>query len=284
MQSAEVADTRKKLGSVQQQLRDRDELFEALRNLPEEEAADIFQRLRSGSDLSGFLSATGGRMHTRQQPSTMKAARAVSPPVSSDVEFELMVLHQPAYPKLEPLDLSFLGSFFKSPGTKAAGQGNSARSSDGVSTLQIDRGMVSPVTSLSPASQASFGVKEEPPMLSTLIGSLRQRQLTRTGQAAKTRLSSSLCDERLRHLQLEYWSRVPMSNEYAAIVISSWLETDHAFLGLFDADLFLEDLINRRLRFCSSFLVSSLLCLACVSQYWAGPRGEIVPCRILVLC
>ncbi|KXL45058.1 MAG: hypothetical protein FE78DRAFT_148967, partial [Acidomyces sp. 'richmondensis'] len=61
---------------------------------------------------------------------------------------------------------------------------------------------------------------------------------------------------------IKYWTVVPISNEFAASIISQYLEVDHPTLGFFDADLFIHDLVYRRLEFCSPLLVSSLL-------YWA---------------
>jgi len=58
---------------------------------------------------------------------------------------------------------------------------------------------------------------------------------------------------------------VPISNEYAAFLISQYLDVDHPTLGFFDADLFVQDLVHRRLEFCSPLLVSSLLHWAVVS-------------------
>lgn len=77
--------------------------------------------------------------------------------------------------------------------------------------------------------------------------------------------SVPICDERLAQLDIRYWTRVPISNQDAAKVISLYLQNDQPILGLFDADLFLSDLIAKKFEFCSPFLVSSLLAWACVS-------------------
>ena len=76
--------------------------------------------------------------------------------------------------------------------------------------------------------------------------------------------SLTLCDERLLRLEISNWTDVMVTNEQAARAISVYLETDHPILGLFDADLFLEDLVNTRPNFCSRLLVSSLLSFAFV--------------------
>ena len=82
----------------------------------------------------------------------------------------------------------------------------------------------------------------------------------------------SYIDERLHRLQVDYWTSVPISDGFAATAISTYLEVDHPFHALFDANLFLDDLINRNITFCSPFLVTSLLSHACVSgnSYFAS--------------
>lgn len=78
---------------------------------------------------------------------------------------------------------------------------------------------------------------------------------------------SKYCDSRLENLQISYWTKISVSNEVAATLISFYIENDHKISGFFDADLFLDDLVACRQRFCSPFLVSSVLCVACVSLF-----------------
>lgn len=77
---------------------------------------------------------------------------------------------------------------------------------------------------------------------------------------------SLFCDDRLARLDIRRWTNVHIRNDYAAMVISLYLETDHSILGFFDADLFVDDLVNLGTRFCSPLLVNSLLFWACVSS------------------
>lgn len=74
------------------------------------------------------------------------------------------------------------------------------------------------------------------------------------------------CDARLRDVCFQYWTRVPVSDEYAASLLSVYLENEHAIVGTFDVQTFLDGLVEGRGDFCSSFLVSSILCLASVSN------------------
>ncbi|KAI1483801.1 hypothetical protein F4774DRAFT_366536 [Daldinia eschscholtzii] len=73
----------------------------------------------------------------------------------------------------------------------------------------------------------------------------------------------SYCDERLRNLQVGFWTDIAVSNDFAARVIDIYITTDHPLLGLFSADLFITDLINCRDKFCSRFLFHSLMYLGC---------------------
>lgn len=83
-----------------------------------------------------------------------------------------------------------------------------------------------------------------------------------------TSLSSSgphaYCDPRLEHLTVKSWTQISIDDRLAAQAITHFLELDHHVLGFFDADLFLRDLVQQDLTFCSSFLFSSVMAIACV--------------------
>lgn len=80
-------------------------------------------------------------------------------------------------------------------------------------------------------------------------------------------IPSAYCDPRLEHLTVRYWTRIPIDDGLAARALSQFLESDHAVLGLFDADLFLGDLVAQCLNFCSTFLFHSVMSLACVCPH-----------------
>ena len=79
-------------------------------------------------------------------------------------------------------------------------------------------------------------------------------------------LPPTYCDARLAMLDMSMWTTVPIPNDLAAAAISLYLQTDHPLLGFFDADVFLEDLLKGRPRYCSTLLVSSLLFWVLVSH------------------
>lgn len=70
---------------------------------------------------------------------------------------------------------------------------------------------------------------------------------------------SSWSDDRLSSLRVADWTPVPVSDELAACLISTYLRVEHPMYGFFDAALFLRDLCSKQTRFCSPLLVNALL-------------------------
>ncbi|KAK1760210.1 hypothetical protein QBC47DRAFT_366663 [Echria macrotheca] len=85
----------------------------------------------------------------------------------------------------------------------------------------------------------------------------------------------SFADERLEKVDIAYWTNVPVTNEYAAAAIASYLSNDYPLLQFFDADLFLDCLVAKRPEFCSSFLVNALLSYAC-QGYMATEQVSLI--------
>lgn len=74
-----------------------------------------------------------------------------------------------------------------------------------------------------------------------------------------------------------------MTTEFAALAISFYLTTDHPILGLFDADLFLGDLVARKLDFCTPLLLNALLAFACVRIQSPVYNLEITSSHLILL-
>lgn len=87
-----------------------------------------------------------------------------------------------------------------------------------------------------------------------------RRRLLLPSDENSSHSTSTFCDERLQYLDIRYWTTVPIPNMYAASVISLYMTTDHPTVALFDAELFIRDLVGRGHRFCSSLLVNAVLC------------------------
>ncbi|KAI0432189.1 hypothetical protein F5Y09DRAFT_354010 [Xylaria sp. FL1042] len=75
--------------------------------------------------------------------------------------------------------------------------------------------------------------------------------------------SGKYCDERLQYLQVGFWTDIKVSNDFTARVISMYIKTDHPLLGLFDTRLFINDLVNQRINYCSKFLFHAVMYLGC---------------------
>ncbi|KAK8048478.1 hypothetical protein PG994_010208 [Apiospora phragmitis] len=226
------------------------ELIERLSSAPEPDALDLLRRLRESTDLSAVLSSASGGNQDKSRSSSLAASRSLPPPAFIKLESELSSLHPIAYPRLSPIDIRTIcresRSKFESRTGLMTAKGDMA-SADNASCLSS--------LTASEASNAAFIGPPSPvcgspglPFLSPAMDHVR---------------NPSLCDSRLHQLRMNYWTRVPISDELAARVISSYLVRGHPMLRLFDADLFVTDLVERRLRFCTPFLLSALMFFAC---------------------
>ena len=84
------------------------------------------------------------------------------------------------------------------------------------------------------------------------------------GQSGSAVRHSHLCDQRLEYIKIPNWTQVFILNDLGARLILFYLTVDHLILGLFDADLFLGDLVAYRTEFCCPLLLSAVLCFVCV--------------------
>lgn len=111
----------------------------------------------------------------------------------------------------------------------------------------------------------------------TKPGSQQQRPSS-PDPSASSDSHSHLCDQRLKHISILSWTRIPISNDLAARLISFYLTVDHPILGLFDADLFLGDLVAHKTEFCCPLLLSAVLCFACVCRQDTLLPSPPTPC------
>ncbi|EXA28888.1 hypothetical protein FOVG_19546 [Fusarium oxysporum f. sp. pisi HDV247] len=231
---------------LQQELKTLTALVDRLRNSSEEDAFSLIRQLKTTPDVSEIL-ASVREPPPIKQPSSHQCALAILPPTQSFVEYELTILHDFSYPALEPIELPEidLDRLEKSNWPK--------------STTSIDDKVLADLDSM-PGSLKSVVPSQLNAIPQTAFPGSPKSPSVVIGPSPPLRW----CDSRLNRLNINYWTRVPISNELAAGAISTYLETDHALLGFFDADLFLSDLVEQRLNYCSPFLVSSLLCMACL--------------------
>ncbi|KAF4122284.1 hypothetical protein GMORB2_7276 [Geosmithia morbida] len=77
-------------------------------------------------------------------------------------------------------------------------------------------------------------------------------------------VGSDLVDPRLALVDFQTWTAIPIDSSDAAMAISRYLDLDHDILGLFDPELFLQDLVWHGTEFCSPLLVNALLGWTCL--------------------
>ncbi|KAK1676185.1 hypothetical protein BDP55DRAFT_550892 [Colletotrichum godetiae] len=205
------------------------EILESLRTLPPEQALELFRKLRN---------ETPDRALNLARPSDQQHLRGLLPPTQNSLGFELTIRHPIAYPALFPVpytDLT-LGALLQ-PVTKSWLQGQQDESSRQVSPF---------------ASPYLTPERDEEP---------KSGSPDSTGAATPR----PLFDERLRLLDITKWTNIPIPNDLAISIISHYLDIDYATIPLFDADLFVRDLVNLQQFFCSPFLVTAVLSWACQS-------------------
>lgn len=132
----------------------------------------------------------------------------------------------------------------------------------------IGSGIESEMSMIQPPTAYHFIVSPNPSSVTSASLANGPASLSVATSSGSTSLPSSephaYCDPRLEHLSVEFWTRIPIDDRLAAQAISHFVELDHHVLGFFNADLFLRDLIQQGLTFCSSFLFNSVMAIACV--------------------
>lgn len=240
---------KRQINSLQKELKEHVDVLEHLCSVPEDEAIAIVRRLRSTSNVSMVLSSIKDSANITNQPSDSITSRGILPPTQSDVEFELNTIHNALSQPLTPLNINAAEldiTITSHSSLSLAAYTFPPELLPGIAHAPIkDTDIVPAVLVEPPIDLRDAGAGRSPP----ITGPLRNRQYR---------------DDRLRQLKISYWTNVPISDEFAARVISLHLETYDSLLWFFDSDLFLNDLVDHKLNYCSPFLVSALLSLACV--------------------
>ena len=206
--------------------------------MPEPDAVDILRQLRRTRNVSNTIFTFKGAAHVAIRPSDLTTARAMLPATASSIEFELGMLHHLVFPVLAPLDLDSIDK-------RHSSQTNHQPSPSGPNAANEIK-TIEPSLTIGPPSpiQGIPSVRN-----SAISGPLKDRRY---------------CDPRLNQLKIDYWTKIPISDEFAASVLSYHFETYHAIFGCVDVDLFLSDLVNHKLDYCSPFLLSAIMSFACV--------------------
>lgn len=118
-------------------------------------------------------------------------------------------------------------------------------------------------------------------LVNTAAGEPRQSSVNAPSRGPSDFISTVLnpapryYDDRLARLRIGFWTAVRITDDMAAAALSHYFEVEHLVLGLFDADLFIDDLVNQRIDYCSPFLVSAVLTFALVSLGHAVTKRKL---------
>jgi hypothetical protein len=222
-------------------------LFDFLKSQPDDVAKETLHRIRRGASPRGLLNATENKGLIYRPPSPHSTDRSFLPPTLSFLEYELVVSHSNAYPSLIPLEVAAVD--LKLLGLTSSGIVSTKKGRQGGHSDTLSQNGSNPI----PASKRVTKVE-------SLYGLTINPNLIRSGRSEHMR---NYVDDRLARFEINRWTRVPVTNQFDASAISLYFTTDHAFLGFFDTDLFLNDLVDSRDRFCSSLLVNALLAWSC---------------------
>lgn len=221
-------------------LKQHTDVIDSLRSAPEHEAIATLLRLRSTPHVSAVVSS----IRTSVSPNRLsepRTARAVMPATDTEIEFELAVHHKIVYPALPPIDVLSLDlNNLIRLNSKSSSPGRS------VAAIIAEQNAISDTIKAGTIGPSLIFPKASSP--------LRGAPARRTSAAIGPPRPSYYCDPRFQDLDLLFWTTIPIDSDFAARAILHYLKTDHVHHGCFDADLFLNDLTQRRLEYCSAFL------------------------------
>lgn len=201
------------------------EILELLKSLPEERAFMLLGVLRARGDAGSVLSILKeGSADGDQTFHSPDTNSEGSMPSQNLLELELMAHYPKAYPLLPPIKASLLAKSNLLRSTYRPVDRERNQSSLPVDADSTDRRFQLPI---SPGQVVPY------------------------------------CDKRLHFLQVDFWTDVDVTNDFAARVISLYITTDLPVLGLFSPRLLIDDLVNQQSTFCSRFLFHSLMYLGC---------------------
>ncbi|KAI1393793.1 uncharacterized protein F4822DRAFT_25535 [Hypoxylon trugodes] len=251
---------KREVESLRRSTEDMLEIFDLLESAPDAVSLDILRRLKSNRNAAEGANETSDvlayvKKNLEDDPllpvklSNRQLMAGLIPETQQTPEYELMVRCPTAYPMLIPVEIAFINladllrpsilEHPKMPNFLEQGDTPSSSSVPPGSNEGASRSGTTPVF----IDASEYG-----------LGSFEPLQSTHT-----------LVDDRLRDIDFRNWTQIPISNELGATLISLYLEIDHPWCPLFDADLFVKNCVEVNAHFCSSLLVNCVLAWACQS-------------------
>ncbi|KAL7626363.1 hypothetical protein AAE478_003135 [Parahypoxylon ruwenzoriense] len=249
---------KREVESLRRSTEDLYELFDLLESASDAVSLDILRRIKSArnpfeatSDPSDILAAVKKDLEDDHilpvRLSNRQLMAGLIPETQQTAEYELMIRCPTTYSMLIPVEVAFLNP--------ADLLRPSILDDQKVSSILGQRDTISSSSAVVGGSGESTSRGGTTTYLETdgsELGSFEFLQPTH-----------AVIDDRLNNLDIQRWTGVPVTNELASILISLYLEIDHPWCPLFDADLFLNDCLNGKSHFCSPLLISALLGWAC---------------------
>lgn len=220
-------------------------LVDLLRAQPLPVAREAVERVRRGVPVEEVVRSIRADPAAGGCPSLLAVNRSMLPHTQSMFEFELNVRHPYAYPSLRPIanvDFRLIG-FTPTSREQHALPGSLSRWTPPAKAQTID-----------------------------------PNQLF---HARTSSLIDKYIDDRLGLVDFSRWTDVRVTDEFAAKVLSLYLKVYHPFLGFFDADLFLTNLVSGETRFCSRLMVNSILAWTCPAYAHYEPSATVLSTRFL---
>ncbi|KAI0902526.1 hypothetical protein F4806DRAFT_490997 [Annulohypoxylon nitens] len=271
---------KREVESLRRSTEDMLEIFDLLESAPDAVSLDILRRLKSTrhlpegvNDASDVLAAVKKDFEDESafpvKLSNRQLMAGLIPETQSTPEYELMMRCPTTYTMLIPVEVAFINlADLLRPAVLELPRASSVYVSP---TLNIaDSAGLGEIPSSSNAPSAS---KDNTLRGKTTLGSLEAGNQD-IGGSEPLQSMHTLVDDRLKAVDFQNWTRVPITNELAATLISLYLELDHPWCSLFDADLFLKDCVEGKTHFCSSLLINALLGWACQSYSNLKPEAR----------
>ncbi|KAI0115227.1 hypothetical protein F4814DRAFT_449059 [Daldinia grandis] len=263
---------KREVESLRRSTEDMLEIFDLLESAPDTVSLDILRRLKSTRNLAEGTSDTFEILASVKKdldddpPLPVKLSNrqlmvGLIPETQQTPEYELMMRCPTVYPMLIPVEIAFINladllrpaileqprapSLYASP----IGQGDT------------------PSFSTVPAGPSESGLRSG---VTPTILDISDREI---GNFEPLQSMHTIIDDRLKGVNFGSWTPVPITNELAATLISLYLEIDHPWCPLFDADLFLNDCLQGKTHFCSALLINALLGWTCQSYSSLQPEA-----------
>ncbi|KAI1467078.1 uncharacterized protein F4812DRAFT_48310 [Daldinia caldariorum] len=266
---------KREVESLRRSTEDMLEIFDLLESAPDAVSLDILRRLKSTrnpgegtNDTSDVLASV--KKDLEDEPllpvkiSNRQLMAGLIPETQQTPEYELMMRCPNAYPMLIPVEIAFMNlADLLRPAILEQNRSHSMYASSVAGAGQGD----------APSSSTAPGGPSDSSTRSGITPTALDTNGYDSGNFVPLQSMHTVIDDRLKSVNFQRWTPVPIPNKLAATLVSLYLEIDHPWCPLFDADLFLNDCMQGKTHFCSALLVNALLGWACQSYSSLQPEA-----------